>query len=257
MPVTDEMLMAYVDGELTPDERAEVEAVLARDPDRMAIVAMYQRTGDLAGSAYDHVLREPVPPHLIKAVMGAGAARPSTWRARLNPRSGPAMALAAGLAGLAIGLAVSIALQKPVRIEQGSRPVATAELGADGIPATGILAEALNRIVSGERLPGEGGSFIAPVVTFPRRGGGWCREYRVTGSGADGAAGIACRTQASEVWRIVAHHPWDGRRSDGSVVPLFGPGPRELDGIADKLQGGNPASVADEAGLIAGGWSGR
>lgn len=257
MPVTDELLMAYVDGELTPDERAAVEAELARDPDRMAIVAMYQRTGNLAGSAYDHILRQPVPPHLIKAVMGAAAPRHAAWRARLLPRSGPTMALAAGLAGLAIGLGVSITLQKPVGIEQGSRPVATAELGAEGIPAAGVLADALNRVASGERLPGEGGSFIAPVVTFPRRGGGWCREYRVTSSGADGAAGIACRAQAAEVWRVVVHHPWDGRKSDGSVVPLSGPGPRELDGIADKLQGGNPLSAADESGLIAGDWTGR
>lgn len=254
MPVTDEKLMAYVDGEVTPAERAEVEAELARNPDRLETVAMYQRTGSLTGRAYVDIVREPVPPELIKAVMGADPPRRTAWRSRWLPRHSPTMALAAGLAGLAIGLGVAMSLQN---VQRGSSRVTTAELGVDGIPATGALADALSRVVSGERLPGEGGSFIAPVVTFPRRGGGWCREYRVTGTGGDGAAGIGCRAQAAALWRIVAHHPWDSRRSDGSVVPLSGPGPRELDAIADKLQGGNPVSVADESGLIARNWSER
>src|SRR6185503_4414002 len=64
MRFSDEMLMAYADGELDLVARAEIEAAMAQDP---AIARAVERHRAIAGklrTAYDSVLEEPVPAEL-------------------------------------------------------------------------------------------------------------------------------------------------------------------------------------------------
>jgi anti-sigma factor RsiW len=75
MRFSDEMLMAYADGELDLVASAEIEAAMAKDP---AVARAVERHRNLAGKvrvAYDGVLEEPVPAELAALVADPGDAR--------------------------------------------------------------------------------------------------------------------------------------------------------------------------------------
>lgn len=242
MPIPAEMLMAYADGELPPDEAALVEAALADDEGLRAELQTLVRTATLSRAAFDDVLREPVPPHLIAALRQPPPAV-TAWRARLLPRSGPALALAASLAGLAAGLALAMLLNGP-GASVGESRLADARL--EGM----AVARALDRGPSGTAVAFAGGT-IKPTTTYPRRGGGWCREYEIARRDA-AVAGIACR-QGADAWRIEAEAPVEKGAGPGQVNRPAS-GPTAVEAAAERLQGGTPLTPAAEADEIARGW---
>jgi anti-sigma factor RsiW len=72
---SDDRLLAYLDGELEPVERREVETWLDGDPtarDRLAALAQSAR---LVRRAFDEILHEPVPDRLIAAARGDSPGR--------------------------------------------------------------------------------------------------------------------------------------------------------------------------------------
>jgi hypothetical protein len=95
-----DLLVAYVDGELPPDRRAEVEAALVHDAEAWESVRLLRLSASAAARAFAPVLSEPVPARLIAGAEPARVAGPSP-RARSR---GWLMPLAASLAALAIGL---------------------------------------------------------------------------------------------------------------------------------------------------------
>lgn len=90
-PVTDTDLQAYIDDQLDPPRRAEVEAYLAAQPEAAARVRRYLEIDRALRTLYEPVLAEPLPPRF--------AARP---RYRALPRRAAAalcwMTLGAGIA---------------------------------------------------------------------------------------------------------------------------------------------------------------
>jgi len=78
MPVTDDELHAYVDGELPPDRRATVEAWLASHPEDAARVSSWRAHAELIRVRYGGVNRNPVPVRLDLDRL-ARAERKWTW----------------------------------------------------------------------------------------------------------------------------------------------------------------------------------
>ena len=114
---SDEALIAYLDGELEPEEQRHVAAWLDADPagrDRLAALA---RSADLIRTAYADIANEPVPERLLAAARGetpgetGGGTEPEAEIVVLRPRrsAGPvpswriATAAAAGLFGIMVG----------------------------------------------------------------------------------------------------------------------------------------------------------
>jgi anti-sigma factor RsiW len=64
IPVTEDELHAYVDGELPAERREAVEAWLATHPDAAAQVASWRAMGDMLHAKYDSVADEAVPQRL-------------------------------------------------------------------------------------------------------------------------------------------------------------------------------------------------
>jgi anti-sigma factor RsiW len=64
IPVTEDELHAYVDGELPLERRGDVEAWLASHPDDAARVAAWRALADELHARYDSVANEPLPPRL-------------------------------------------------------------------------------------------------------------------------------------------------------------------------------------------------
>ncbi len=106
--VTDEMLMAYADGELENGERERIARLAAGDPAIAARIARFGASRVAARKAFaaDHM--EPVPASLIAAVTGGPIAptRPAStrWQQALWPVAA-CLALAIGAGGYWLGQA--------------------------------------------------------------------------------------------------------------------------------------------------------
>lgn len=108
---SDEVLIAYLDGELDAGARAEVEAWLEQDAAMRERAAGLVESARLLRSAFDPVLREPVPERLLAAARGEtvgavadiAAERAKRAAGRRTGRVWVQWAAAAGVAGLLIG----------------------------------------------------------------------------------------------------------------------------------------------------------
>jgi anti-sigma factor RsiW len=102
LPVTEDELHAFVDGELAPDRRGAVEAWLAAHPDDMARVTSWRSLADAIRARYGAVATEPVPARLsLRQIERAGR----SWRG-IAAAAMVAAFVAGGIAGwLAHGVA--------------------------------------------------------------------------------------------------------------------------------------------------------
>ena len=119
MTLSDEMLMAYADGQLDAGDRARVKKLVAQDPALAARLEVFQATGHGLASVFDEHMNAPLPDSLkrfAERVQPRAAKRPSfgqfadTLRDLLRPAHpfGLAAASAAVLiAGAGFGMAGS------------------------------------------------------------------------------------------------------------------------------------------------------
>jgi anti-sigma factor RsiW len=110
----DELLVAYLDGELDERQRAEVEDWLDRDAALRERVALLGESAALIKAAFDEDLREPLPERLIAAARGetlvadeATAANVVAFRPKAKPpvhmRWWVTLPAAASVFGLVVG----------------------------------------------------------------------------------------------------------------------------------------------------------
>jgi anti-sigma factor RsiW len=107
-PIGDDDIHAYVDGQLDPTRRTEVEAWLSENPDAAARAAFYARSNEALHQSFDPVLAEPVP---------AEMSMPKRRRFVLPWRSA-AIAASFALIGLAGGWFAHEAVTKPEIVER-------------------------------------------------------------------------------------------------------------------------------------------
>ncbi|HXA91652.1 MAG TPA: zf-HC2 domain-containing protein, partial [Steroidobacteraceae bacterium] len=74
MSISNERLMAYVDGELDSAARAEVEAAMSGDTEFEQRIAKYRELRDKLKAAYESELAEPVPERLLAILRADSAA---------------------------------------------------------------------------------------------------------------------------------------------------------------------------------------
>jgi len=117
-------LHAYVDGELSAEQRAEVEALMARDPEAARKVADWKRQREFLKTAFDGVLDEPVPQQLAAALRERTA----------HPRISPWLAMAAAVLLLLFGGLGGWFLKGE------TAPVTVADLGQQALEAHSVYA---------------------------------------------------------------------------------------------------------------------
>ncbi|NUB45964.1 hypothetical protein GEU84_016320 [Fertoebacter nigrum] len=198
MAITDEILMAYADGEMSDAEAAEVERAIAADAELAAKVALFRKgrmalAGALGAPA-------PVPAALMSRVQEmADAMRPDTPVGTSNVidlstrrKSVPfwQVPLAASVA-LAVGLSTALFLGA----ERG---------GQDGLlvarQSDPEVINALNAVGSGTSVDIRSGAQFTLIATFRDANGHLCREFeREQMSGASVVA-VACRADAQ--WEV-------------------------------------------------------
>lgn len=192
--ITDETLMAFVDGELDPIGAAAVEEAMRANPEVASAVEAARALRERVGAAYASVLHEPVPARLL----AAASAAPSVPRHISRRRGSPRATFAPGRRWLQLS-AIAASLALGVMIAPWLRPEAPSMLDATGssLIAGGDLAQALQ-----SRLASDGAN-AGPVsvgLSFRASDGSFCRTFVL--ARPHSMAGLACRDAGQ--WHISA-----------------------------------------------------
>lgn len=193
--IAEEGLIAYLDGELSADERAAFEVELAADPALAAQVELHQALAARVAATYAPVVDEPVPPRLV-AIASAANEREKPWASL--PR------WAAMAACLVVGVAAGRAFWP-----QG----ASLAMHGQALVAQGGLEQALTRQLASD--PGA----IRVGLSFRARDGRYCRTFQSPG---DHLAGLACRGEGR--WVAETTTAWNAQaqpdyRTAASATP--------------------------------------
>jgi hypothetical protein len=218
--ISDEMLMAFADGELAPAEVSEIEAALAEDEALAERLAVFMDTRESLATAMKPLIDEPVPEALKTSLTAAiaiarqtqGATpqtatwpssetvvplRPPAWSTSSAPSSGSAisspwgMAIAASFVGVVVGLGGFLLGQST-----GAAP--------DG--ANLALNDALKTLPSGgDRALSETES-LHMIASFRDSEGHLCREYERKSADAVTTA-VACHGPAGWQTRFALINP--------------------------------------------------
>jgi hypothetical protein len=227
MKFSQEILMAYADGELDAETRRAIEAAMAADPQLAQEVERQRALRAEVGQAFAGVLDEQVPDRLLRA-----ATRSKTASQRRQWAWPEWTSIAASLViGVVAGRAL---LPAP---GEGDGIVAAASDGR--IVAAGPLASALS-----EQLSSDDGSGIDIGLTFRDKSGEYCRTFGARG-GSD-VVGFACRD--AEVWRVdmLSTAPPTAGGGDYRMASTQLPAPI-IQTIAERMQG--EALDADEEAI--------
>ena len=228
--VDEEKFFAWLDGELPPEEAAEVERQVAADPELARLAEQHRTMAAGLRGAFDSVAVAPVPEPLRKAarprpakVIDIAACREALAR----PFVGPLPQWAAMAAMLVLGLfAGSLAggdlASSPVEVHDGQ------------IYAAGAVDQALERQLASA---GAGGD-VRIGLTFRDASGSICRTF-----GTSAASGLACRDQGD--WRVQGLFAApEGAGEEYRMAA--GADPRLMD-LVDSTMEGEPFDAAQEA----------
>lgn len=228
--MTEEQIIAYVDGELWPIEALRFERAMEADPAIAAAVSRHRRLRAMIESHFAPAAGEPVPARLAKLVDGDVVAFPQRQH-RWFGESGRYAALAATLvAGLVLGQLLP---------HRGAAP-----LGERGgaVVAQGVLARALDTQLGSE--PQATAYHIG--VSFRSADNRYCRTF----SGAAGA-GLGCHDRSG--WRIERFVAGRSSEPGGTYRQAASPS-AEILAAAQEMMAGAPLDAEQERGAQAQGW---
>lgn len=230
----EELLAAWLDGELSLEEAREFEQLLASDPE-LAARAERWRAGDRRiAAALVPITQQPIDADML-AMLGlaepvppAGAAIAANdnspwWRRHALPLGG---ALAASLA--------LVALLVP---RQAPGPQDGLSLALETTPSLGEAKLADGRVVQ-------------PTLTVRAADGRYCREFHI----ADAVA-LACRSD--DGWKVEAQGKGAGPDGGGDIGLAGGAGTQTLDAAYRRLGASDPLGGQAEAELIGKRWGER
>lgn len=228
----DDVLMAYVDGELSPGDRSAIERKLASDRRLQSALAQEQLLRSKIAETYDPALAEEVPERLVRLF---DRPRP---RVLTFPRPNLASAgwrwqhLTAMAASLALALFLALHLtttDHPAEDEAGFR-------------IAGPTAEALDVQLASTQSP------TAPVqigVSFIGPGGEPCRTFEVSEG-----AGLACRSGSEWKLRLFT----SGTASAGAEYQRAASASAKVMGRVQELITGEPMDARQERQARDAGW---
>jgi anti-sigma factor RsiW len=277
--ISDEQVMAYVDGELCDEDRVRVSDALVNDPSLNEVLAAFQRTRGPVHAAFEGILSEPMPDNFLQMVYRAPdahllgpwdnelfVASPPVTRAlglarataaQSNTRRIAPLAFAASLGILVAGLA-GWSLYTYVGETSQRQAVHSDQAGT---MASGALFRALETSISGVDVASKNSELLHThariVASFRDRDGRICRHYAAIQNQGAHVAGVACRTE-NGAWIDVAQAPAQPSPAPaGAIIPAEGRPNGAIDAIVDRMIHGDLFSVEYEQNLIRRGWPQR
>ena len=234
---SDDILMAYADGELEPASRDELERALAGDASLRERVAALQAQRERVHAAYAPVLDEPMPDRLsallevpaplpvpapTPARAAAGVVSLDAARAARSPRR--ALSSWAQWGGMAASVVLGVLIGTNLT-RGGADPSIAVQNGQ--LVAGGAIGQALSTQLASEPVAG---APVAVQLSFVDKAGSFCRSFST-----DAVAGVACRQgEAWAVQTLVAAE----RQPTGAMRQAASPLPRAvLDAVDQRIDG--------------------
>jgi hypothetical protein len=228
----EEKFFAWLDGELSGAEAAEVEARVAADPQLAQLAQEHRAMRARLGGAFDSLLEAPVPERLRVAVREPEVIDFAAARRSREARRSAVPQWAAMAATLAVGIFVGTMVRPegvtPVEV-QGGRMVAAA-----------ALDHALDtQLASAPDGP------VRVGVTFRDQSGAVCRSFT-----DPSASGLACRN--GDRWQVrgLFAAP-EGQAADYRMAAGMDP---NLAALIDSTIAGEPLDAAQEKAAREKGW---
>lgn len=238
MTVSPETLLAFVEGELSPEEAKKVAAEVANDSSLAAHVenhrALKERLQAAALPSEAVATSESAEPMLLAAPVSQRF--PAATAPRRTASYVPAGAMAAGIV-LGALLWGSMAPAGDIRVEEGM------------VIADGTLARALSIVTAKDR---NGPAFSPSVIgdSFFSNDGFFCRNFGTGQAGKGGLAGIACRED--DQWRIRLLASADATANSASAKEP--PVPQAVRDMLETLMVGTPLDPDSEQAARAQHW---
>lgn len=234
--VSDETFFAWLDGELSPEEAARVEAEVAANPELKQLADQHRAMQSRLKGSFGAVVEAPVPEGLLAAVqkpeaevIDLGSAR----QARQVRNWGSLPQWAAMAATLAVGIFVGTAIP-----QRGGAPV---EVQGGRIYA----AAALNQALDIELASAPGSGPVRVGMTFRDQSGAICRSFT-----QPAASGLACREGDRWQLRGLFAAP-EGQAGDYRMAAGMDP---NLAALVDETMAGEPFDAGAEKAAKANGW---
>ena len=244
--ISDEMIMAYVDGELDQDQAVSVGQALAEDPELARRAEIFSESA-AALRVFDAPLDEEVPEQLLATVREVPA---GSWSSRLSARVNrlfaglvprPLPALAAVLLLVLGGWLSYQGLHEPG--------------GVQGYPSfvdTPSLSHILETVPSGQEASAANRITVMPLLTFAEKNGTFCRRFDIRYRDQAAGSGIACR-DADGTWRMRAYEREGKNRPVSRGYELAGSSDR-LDAFMEQHRRGPILPLETEQRLIGNEW---
>ncbi len=229
--IDDDMLSAFLDGELPAEEIQAVRAALANDAALAARLATLQRVNDLVTRHAQALDATPLPSRTLSLLQSAGTTATvvqGPWQ-RWSRHAGAQLALAATLV-LTLGVAVSY-LRSPAEL-----------------PALAAYSGHLDNNPSGSTVTVDDATLVSRF-SFRDREDRYCRQYQL-GNATVAAEHVACRTEQG--WTVVATLAVPVQAEIDAYQPASSSG--ELNALLDSMMQGAALDLATEAALIDRGW---
>jgi hypothetical protein len=219
-------IIAWIDGELSPAEAAEVEAAVAADPELAVIAARHRRIRARFAAAFNPLLDEPAARPLRARVVSPAAVRAEKAERSVSPPRSVWLNVGIAAAAILIGLLVG----------RATTPRGIADRG-DALALSTSMARALDRQTSDEL------GTVNVALSFRDHDGHFCRSFV-----AQYIGGVACK--ADDGWQIRYAAPVDAQRGD---YRMAGSDPASARVIATMIAGA-PLDAVGERKAIAAGW---
>jgi hypothetical protein len=227
----DEKFFAWLDGELTGAEAAEMEASVAADPRLAQLAERHRALGAKLRGAFDPIAQAPIPQQLHPVLRRSAEVVDFTAakRARTMPSLPQLAAMAATLAiGIFVGTMVPQRSAAPVEVQGGKLYAASA------------LDQALDT-----QLASAPAGDMRIGVTFRDQSGTICRSFTQSAS-----SGLACRDDGR--WRVKGLFAApEGQGSDYRMAAGMDP---NLAALVDSTMAGEPFDAAAEKAAKQRGW---
>jgi hypothetical protein len=254
--IPDDLLAAYVNGELDDTASAQIEQAIARDARLAQRVAQQRVLRGRLRNAFEGVLHEAVPQRLVNAARGEAITGPAQIidlarvRAQRARRPERRRAAIPRRAATAIGASLLVGLGTGLLVEHLVVSAGPTEYRNGALLASGLLNHALNeQLASGA----SGSSAVRIQLSFHARGGSYCRTFVLENNRS--LSGLACHER--DRWHIVALIGNDATNPDaeaqGYRVASSSLPPELMQAIKERISG-DPLDAAAEAKARLAGW---
>jgi hypothetical protein len=265
MMLSDEVLMAYADGQLDAIERARLKKLIAEDPEANARLKVFQATGQNLASMFDEHMNSPLPEKLSRLALYAQplpvrkSSRLGQFADALRNFTRPAhpFGLAAASAAILITGIGAGWLLRGGGGESGSPMSDLVQVESDGrTVARGPLSQALDNSPSGREtlLPFAAGKVLRMAVklSFRNHAQDYCRQYEAGLAGSESFGGIACNSNGQ--WNIKLQAQFGPAHPSAGRTAPAGTKSSPLEEAVMSWIDGDALDQRDEDAMILKGW---